>query len=240
MALRELEAMGVNTVLTFDAHDPTIYNSISKMSFENVMPTYSIIRRFLSAEGTDVYHGNMMVISPDTGAMNRAIYFAGALGGLDVGMFYKRRDYSKIVDGKNPIIQHQYIGGSLEGKSVLIVDDMIASGESVIDVIKEISKYNVSSIYLAATFAFFTAGLEKFDKLYEEGKLTKLYTTNLSYAPAELKSRPWLVEVDMSRFLARIIDTMNKDKSISSLLDASKLIKDLLNNTDMLKKPIED
>jgi len=226
-ALEELQNLGVDCILTFDAHDSTIYNAIPGTSFENIYPTYSMLKKFIQNEGDDIFKDNMTVISPDTGAMERAIYYANVLG-LDVGMFYKRRDHSKIVNGKNPIVQHEYIGGSLEGKRVLIIDDMIASGESVIDVINEIQKQNVGDVYAAVSFAFFTAGLDKFDKLYEEGKLKKLYSTNLTYAPAELLSRPWFVQVDMSKFIAKILCTLNNDESISPLLDSAARIRRLL------------
>lgn len=233
-ALEELQNLGVDCILTFDAHDSTIYNAIPSTSFENIFPTYSMLKRFIQNEGDDIFKGNMTVISPDTGAMDRAIYYANALG-LDVGMFYKRRDHSRIVNGKNPIVQHEYIGGPLEGKRVLIIDDMIASGESVIDVINEIKKQNVGDIYAAVSFAFFTAGLEKFDQLYEEGKLKKLYSTNLTYAPEELLKRPWFVQVDMSKFIAKILCTLNNDESISPLLDSAARIRRLLKKHNQIK-----
>jgi len=233
-ALEELQNLGVDCILTFDAHDSTIYNAIPGTSFENIYPTYSMLKRFIQNEGDDIFKDNMTVISPDTGAMDRAIYYANVLG-LDVGMFYKRRDHSRIVNGKNPIVQHEYIGGPLEGKRVLIIDDMIASGESVIDVINEIQKQNVSDVYAAVSFAFFTSGLEKFDKLYEEGKLKKLYSTNLTYAPEELLKRPWFVQVDMSKFIAKILCTLNNDESISPLLDSAARIRRLLKRHNQQK-----
>ncbi len=233
-ALEELQNLGVDCILTFDAHDSTIYNAIPATSFENIYPTYSMLKRFIQNEGDDIFKDNMTVISPDTGAMDRAIYYANVLG-LDVGMFYKRRDHSRIVNGKNPIVQHEYIGGPLEGKRVLIIDDMIASGESVIDVINEIQKQNVSDVYAAVSFAFFTSGLEKFDKLYEEGKLKKLYSTNLTYAPEELLKRPWFVQVDMSKFIAKILCTLNNDESISPLLDSAARIRRLLKRYNQQK-----
>ncbi len=227
MALNELENLGVSTIITFDAHDPTICNAIPSSSFENVYPTYSMLKQFILNEGNNIDKDNMIVISPDTGAMDRAIYFANVLG-LDVGMFYKRRDHTKIVNGKNPIIQHEYIGGDLTGKKVLIIDDMIASGESVVDIIRATADKKVAETYVAASFAFFTEGPEKFDKLYEEGKLTKIYSTNLTYVPKEIKERPWFVEVDLSKFIAKIINTLNHDDSISPLLDSTQRIKRLL------------
>lgn len=231
VALEELENLGVDTIISFDVHDPTIHNAIPNTSFENIYPTYSVLKNFIKNEGDNIFKENMTVISPDTGAMDRAVYYASVLG-LDVGMFYKRRDRTKIIGGKNPIVQHEYIGGPLEGKRVLIVDDMIASGESVIDIINEISQKEVTDIYVAATFALFTEGVEKFDKAYEEGKLTKLYSTNLSYIPEEIKNRPWFVETDLSKFTAKITNTLSRDESISPLLDCTSRIRKLLKQTN--------
>ncbi|HBL84092.1 MAG: phosphoribosylpyrophosphate synthetase [Clostridiales bacterium GWF2_38_85] len=230
MALNELQNMDVATIITFDVHDPTIHNAIPNTSFENIYPTYTMIKKMIQTEGLDAIKNNMTVISPDTGAMDRAIYYANVLG-LDVGMFYKRRDHTRVVNGKNPIVQHEYIGGDLAGKNVLIVDDMIASGESIVDIINEISDKNIKNAYVATTFAFFTEGVEKFDKLYEEGKLIKLYTTNLSYIPEEVKAKPWFVEVDLSKFIAKIVNTLSFDHSISHLLDATARIRQLIQNT---------
>lgn len=225
MALKELENMGVSTIITFDAHDPTIHNAIPYTSFENCMATYSTLKKFITEE--NISNKDLTVISPDTGAMGRAIFYANALG-ADVGMFYKRRDYSRIVNGKNPIVEHKYLGSPLKGKSVLIVDDMIASGESVIDIIRKISHYKIEHTYVAATFAFFTEGVAKFDKLYKEGKLTKVYSTNLSYIPEEVRSKPWFEQVDLSKFLAKIVNTLSHDESISPLLDPKTKIRKLL------------
>ncbi len=226
MALKELENMGVNTIISFDVHDPTIHNAIPFTSFENVLATYSTLKSFINNEKlTD--QKALTVLSPDTGAMERAIFYANVLG-VDVGMYYKRRDYTKIVNGKNPIVEHKYLGSDLTGKSIMIVDDMIASGESVIDIINRMSDYNIDKTYVATTFAFFTEGVAKFDKLYEEGKLTKLYSTNLSYIPDEIKSRPWFVEVDLSKFIGKIINTLSHDESLSPLLDAKNKIRKLL------------
>lgn len=226
MALKELENMGVSTIITFDAHDPTIHNAIPFTSFENCMATYSTLKKFITAENlTD--NKKLTVISPDTGAMERAIFYANVLG-VDVGMFYKRRDHSRVVNGKNPIVEHKYLGSPLKGKSVFIVDDMIASGESVIDIIKKISHYKIENTYVACTFAFFTEGVAKFDRLYKEGKLTKLYSTNLSYIPEEIRNRPWFEEVDLSKFLGKIVNTLSHDESISPLLDPKTKIRKLL------------
>ena len=234
MALEELQSLGVNCILTFDAHDPTICNAIPSTSFENIFPTYSMLKRFIQNEGDDIFKDNMTVISPDTGAMERAIYYANVLG-LDVGMCYKRRDHTRIVNGKNPIVQHEYIGGPLENKRVLIIDDMLASGESIIDVINEIQKKNVSDVYAATTFAFFTEGFEKFDKLYADGKLKKLYSTNLTYVPEELINRPWFELVDMSKFIAKILNTLNNDESIAPLLESTARIRRMLKRYNQIK-----
>ncbi|MBR6796131.1 MAG: ribose-phosphate pyrophosphokinase [Clostridia bacterium] len=226
MALKELENLGVDAIITFDVHDPNIHNAIPNCSFENILPTYSILKSFMNTEGPETRE-KLTVISPDTGAMDRAIFYASVLG-VDVGMFYKRRDHTRIVNGKNPIVEHKYIGGSLKDYNVLIVDDMIAFGESVVDIISKIQRYKVKHTYVATTFAFFTEGVAKFDKLYKEGKLTKLYSTNLSYIPEEIKSRPWFVEVDLSKFIAKVINTLSHDESISPLLDATARFKRLL------------
>ncbi len=227
MALEELKNCGIDTILTFDAHDPTIYNAIPGTSFENIFPTYTILKTFIEKEGGDIFKDNMIVISPDTGAMERAIYYANVLG-LDVGMFYKRRDHTRIVNGKNPIVQHEYIGGPMEGKKILIIDDMVASGQSLIEVITEAKKRNAGEIYAVATFAFFTEGVEKFDQLYRDGLLNRLYTTNLTYVPDEYLNRPWLVRADLSKFIARITNTLHNEESISSLLEATMKIRKLL------------
>lgn len=232
LALNELENLGVDTIISFDVHDPTIYNAIPNSSFENIFPTYSMLKSYIAHEGNNISKSNMVVISPDTGAMDRAIYYANVLG-VDVGMFYKRRDHTRIENGKNPIIQHEYIGGPLEGKRVLIVDDMIASGESIIDIINVITTQKIEAAYVACTYALFTEGVAKFDRLYEEGKLKKLYTTNLSYIPAEIKHKPWFVEVDLSKFIAKIINTLSHDESISPLLDATTRIRRLLKSASL-------
>ena len=171
----------------------------------------------------------MLVISPDTGAMDRAIYYSGVLG-LDIGLFYKRRDYSTVVNGKNPIIQHEYIGREVEGQNILIVDDMIASGESVFDIVRELKKRKAEKIFVSATFSLFTEGIEKFDKYYEDGLIERVYSTNLTYIPEEVKTRPWFREVDMSHFIAEVINNLNLDESIAPLLDATESINKLREN----------
>lgn len=234
MALQELETLGVNDILTFDAHDPTIQNAIPLISFENLYPTFDIVKMFLEDErdiSSDVE--NMLIISPDTGAMDRAIFYSGVLS-YDIGLFYKRRDHSKVVKGKNPIVQHEYIGRNVEGSNILIVDDMIASGESVFDIALELRRRMAGKIFVATTFALFTEGIEKFNKFYEDGIIERIYTTNLSYLPESIKKQPWLREVDMSYYISRIINRLNYDVSISDLLDARKGIRDLIN---MKSKP---
>ena len=229
MALQELERLGVSTIITFDAHDPNIQNAIPNTSFENIYPTYNILKALLKKEGNSFNKDNLVVVSPDTGAMDRAIYYANVLD-LDVGMFYKRRDTSKVVDGKNPIVQHEYIGRALEGMNALIVDDMIASGESVLDIIEQLQSKNVKKIFVAATFGFFTKGVEKFRKYYDEGKLTGVYCTNGCYIPDSVLNEPWFECADISKFVAKLMHTLNHDESISPLLNASHRIRKLIEN----------
>jgi ribose-phosphate pyrophosphokinase len=232
IALQELERLGVQDILTFDAHDPTVQNAIPMISFDNLYPTYEIVKSLIREEEDFLTcRSNMLVISPDTGAMDRAIYYAGVLG-LDIGLFYKRRDYSTIVKGKNPIIQHEYLGRSIEGQNILIVDDMIASGESIFDIAKELKKRNAKKIYVAVTFSLFTEGIEKFNEFYERGLIDKVYSTNLSYLPNKVKEAPWFQEVDMSKFISKLIDNINYDKSISNLIDATEGIKLLMNQSN--------
>ena len=228
MALQELERLGVDDIVTFDVHDPNVQNAIPLISFDNLYPTYEIVKAFLTKEkDLQIDKDSMLVISPDTGAMDRAIYYSGVLG-LDIGLFYKRRDYSTVVNGKNPIIQHEYIGREVEGQNILIVDDMIASGESVFDIVRELKKRKAEKIFISATFSLFTEGIEKFDKYYEEGLIERVYSTNLTYIPEEVKTRPWFREVDMSHFIAEVINNLNLDESIAPLLDATESINKLL------------
>ena len=228
LALQELTAMGVDSIITFDAHDPRVQNAIPLKSFETIMPTYQFIKALLKNVPdirTDADH--MMVISPDEGAMARAVYFGNVLG-VDVGMFYKRRDYSTIVDGRNPIVAHEYLGGHLEGKDVIIVDDMISSGESMLDVARELKKRHAGNICVASTFGLFTNGLEKFDEAYADGLIYRVLTTNLVYQTDELLSRPYYINVDMSKYIALLIDTLNHDASISELLSPTTRIRTIL------------
>lgn len=228
LALQEFERLGVKDIITFDAHDPTIQNAIPLISFENLHPSYKIIKALIMEEpDLNINADNMVVISPDTGAMDRALYYSSNLG-VDTGLFYKRRDHSKVVNGKNPIVQHDYLGRSVEGCNVLIVDDMISSGQSVFDICKELKKRGANKIFVAVTFALFTAGPETFEQYYKEGLLDRVYATNLSYIPDHIKEADWFQTVDMSGFVANVIDTLNHDNSISPLLDSTKLIRRLL------------
>ena len=228
LALQELERLGVDEVITFDVHDPNVQNASPLLSFENIYPTYDIVKALISNESSlELDKEKLLVISPDTGAMDRAIYYSSVLG-VDGGLFYKRRDHSLVVNGKNPIVQHEYMGREISGKDVLIVDDMIASGESVLDIAKELKTRNVRNVYVATTFGFFTEGLEKFKKYYEDGVISRVYCTNLTYIPQELMDSKWFKGVDMSEFLARIIDRLNYDKSIAKYMDATEIIGKLL------------
>lgn len=228
LALQELTNMGVESIITFDAHDPRVQNAIPLKSFETVRTTYQFIKALLHNVPDvkmDAHH--MMVISPDEGGMSRAIYFANVLG-IDMGMFYKRRDYTKIVEGRNPIVAHEFLGSDVEGKDMLIIDDMISSGDSMIDVATELKKRKAGRIFVASTFGLFTNGLEKFDKAYENGLIYRLMTTNLVYQPAELLTKEYYINVDMSKYVALLIDTLNHDSSISELLNPTERIQNIL------------
>ncbi len=226
--LQELTSMGVESIITFDAHDPRVQNSIPLKSFETIMPTYQFIKALLrSVPNLKIDAEHMMVISPDEGAMGRAVYFGNVMG-VDVGMFYKRRDYTTIVDGRNPIIAHEFLGTDLAGKDVIIVDDMISSGESMLDVAKELKRRKAGRIFIASTFGLFTNGFEKFDQAYADGMFDKVFTTNLVYQPDELLSKTWYVNVDMSKYIALLIDTLNHDTSISDLLSPTEKIQRVL------------
>lgn len=221
VALQELVAMGVSSIITFDAHDPRVQNAIPMTGFETTVPTYQFIKALLRVEkDLQIDASHMMVISPDEGAVGRAIYFANMLG-LDVGMFYKRRDYTKIVDGKNPIVAHEFLGTSVEGKDVIIVDDMIASGDSVIDVAKQLK---ARKVFVCASFGLFTKGMGVFDKAVEEGLIDRILTTNAIYQSPETLSRSYYVSVDLSKYIALLIDTMNHDTTIEPLLSPTDRI----------------
>ena len=218
MALQELVDMGVENIITFDAHDPRVQNAIPLKGFETVPCTYQFIKALLHAEPDMIVDSNhLMVISPDEGGMNRAVTLTNYLG-VDMGMFYKRRDYTRIVNGKNPIVAHEFLGDNVEGKDVLIIDDMISSGDSMIDVAKQLKARKANRVFCLSTFGLFTNGLEKFDEAYESGLISKVLTTNLIYQPKELLQRPWYVDVDLSKYIALIIDHMNHNSSLHDLL----------------------
>ena len=228
MALQELVNMGVENIITFDAHDPRVQNSIPLKGFETVQPIYQFLKHLLKNEpDLQIDSDHMMVISPDEGGTSRAIYFANMLG-LDMGMFYKRRDYTKIVNGRNPIVAHEFLGSSVEGKDVLIIDDMISSGESMLDTCKELKERKAAKAIVCCTFGLFTNGLEKFDEYYEKGYLDYVITTNLNYRPKELFDRKWYLEADMSKYTAAIINSLNPDRSISASLSPTDKIQKLV------------
>lgn len=228
MALQELVALGVENIITFDAHDQRVQNSIPHKSFENVMPTYQMIKAIVNTvEDLKVDKDHLMVISPDEGAMNRCIFFATQLG-VNLGMFYKRRDYTRVVNGRNPIVEHQYLGDSVEGKDIIIVDDMISSGESMLEVAKKLKNLGASRIFVCTTFGLFANGLKVFDDAYNEGVFEKVFTTNGVYQTPDLLSREWYQSVELSKYIAYFLDTLNHDMSVSSLLDSSTKINAIL------------
>jgi ribose-phosphate pyrophosphokinase len=229
VALQELVGMGVDNIITFDAHDPRVQNAIPLHGgFESVRPTYQFIKNILkNVKDIKIDPEHLMVISPDEGATSRAIYLANILG-VDMGMFYKRRDYTKIVDGRNPIVAHEFLGSSVEGKDVIIIDDMISSGDSMLDVAKQLKDRKANRIFAASTFGLFTSGLDKFDEAYEKGILHGVMTTNLIYQTPELLSRPWYINCDCSKYIALMIDTLNHDGSISSILNPTQRIQEVV------------
>lgn len=224
LALQELTHMGVDNIITFDAHDPRVQNAIPLSGFETMRPTYQFVKGLLDRYDDLIIDSNhMMAISPDEGATERAVYLANVLN-LDMGMFYKRRDYTRVVNGRNPIVAHEFLGSSVEGKDVIILDDMISSGDSILDVAKQLKSRNAKRIFAAATFGLFTNGLDKFDEAYESGLIDGVLTTNLIYQTPELLSRPYYINCDMSKYVALMIDTLNHDGSISDILDPSERI----------------
>ena len=228
VALQELHALGVENIITFDAHDPRVQNAIPNSGFDSIQPTYQFIKGlFNTVPDLQVDSDHMMIISPDEGAMGRAVYYSNVLG-LDMGMFYKRRDYSRVVNGRNPIVAHEFLGSSVEGKDVFIVDDMISSGESMLDVAKELKKRKAKRVFVAATFGLFTNGLKQFDEYYEQGLISKVLTTNVIYQTPDLLSRPYYINVDLSKYIALMIDKLNYDHSISELLDPNAKIQNAL------------
>lgn len=232
-ALQELEAMGVSNIVTFDAHDPRVQNAIPLMGFDNVMPTYQVLKCILNEiKDINLTKEKFMIVSPDEGALNRNMYYASVLG-VDMGMFYKRRDYSQIVNGRNPIVAHEYLGNPVEGKDIFVADDIISSGESMLDLAYNLKEKKAGRIFTYATYAIFTNGLEKFDKAYEEGVIGGVFGTNLTYRTPELLSRPWFHEVDVSKYIAYFIEAINHDVSISQILDPHAKIDALLKTYGM-------
>lgn len=228
LALQELVDMGAQNIITFDAHDPRVVNSIPINGFDNYMPPYQFIRTILKVDkDLKLDNDHLMIISPDEGGMNRAVYFANVLG-VDMGMFYKRRDYSTVVNGKNPIVAHEFLGTEVAGKDVIIVDDMISSGESMLDTAKELKRMKARKVFICTTFGLFTGGLKKFDEYYENGIIDRVLTTNLVYQTPELLSKPYYINVDMSKYIALIIDNLNHDASLSDLLNPTGRINRLL------------
>ncbi len=228
LALKELVRMGVDNILTFDAHDPRVQNAIPLHGFETVQPSYQFVKALLgNVSDIQVDSDHLMVVSPDEGGMSRAIYIANVLG-IDMGMFYKRRDYTRVVNGRNPIVAHEFLGSNVEGKDIIVIDDMISSGESMIDVAGKLKELHARRIFLYSTFGLFTNGMEKFDIAYEQGVFHRLLTTNLVYQPPEVLSRSYYISCDMSKYIALLIDTLNHDASISDLLDPYERINRLL------------
>lgn len=227
-ALQELQQMGVSNIVTFDAHDGRVNNAIPLMGFDNLMPSYQVLKKLL-ASFPDIKpdRDHLSIISPDVGAMHRNMYYASMLG-VDLGMFYKRRDFSRIVDGRNPIIAHEYLGNDVAGKDVFVADDIISSGDSMLDIAKELKDRNANRIFAYATYGLFAHGLERFDEAYEKGLLTGVLGTNLTYRSPELLSRPWFYEVDMGKYVSYFIASLNQDVSVNTLLDPGEKIKSLL------------
>ena len=228
LMLQELRDMGVSNFITFDAHDPRVQNAIPLNGFDNFFPTYQFLKALVKeVKDFKLDNDHLMIISPDEGAMSRAVYFSNILG-VDMGMFYKRRDYSTVVNGKNPIVAHEFLGDSVEGKDVVIIDDMISSGESMLDVAKQLKERKAGRVFVCTTFGLFTDGFDKFDEYYNKGYISKVITTNLTYLPPELYEKPYFVKADMSKFIALIIDSLNHDVPISSVISPTDKIHALL------------
>ena len=226
--LQELQHMGVSNLLTFDAHDPRVQNAVPVMGFDNLMPEYQVLKKlFKDFPDLSTDKNDFMIVSPDEGALNRNMHYASVLG-VELGMFYTRRDYSRLADGRNPIVAHEYLGASVEGKDVFVADDIISSGESVLDIAENVKERRANRFFAYATYAIFTNGLEKFDKAYEQGLIDGIFGSNLTYLKPELRNRPWFHEVDVSKYIAYFISALNHDVSISSLLDPHSKIEALL------------
>ena len=234
VALQELQSMGVSNVLTFDAHDPRVQNAVPLMGFDNIIPSYQVLKSmFKNLADFKPNKEHFMIVSPDEGAINRNMYYASVLG-VDMGMFYKRRDYSVVVNGRNPIVAHEYMGNDVTGKDIFIADDIISSGESMLEVAAELKKRNAGKIYCYATYAIFTNGFEKFDKAYKDGVIDGVFGTNLTYRSPELLAKPWFYEVDCAKYIAYFITTLNHDMSISEVIDPHEKIQNLLKKYDMI------
>ncbi|MDD4081018.1 MAG: ribose-phosphate pyrophosphokinase [Eubacteriales bacterium] len=228
IALQELQSMGVANVITFDAHDPRVVNAVPLCGFENVIPTYQMLKALLgTVKDLHIDKNSMMIVSPDEGAVHRNIYYSSVLS-LDMGMFYKRRDYTQVVAGRNPIVAHEYMGADVSGKDVIVVDDILSSGESIIELAKELKKRNAKRIYAIVTFAFFTNGIQQFEEAYQQGIIDKVVTTNLSYTRPELKDTKWFIHADLSKYIAYMVATLNHDNSLSALLNPYNRIQKLL------------
>ena len=228
-ALQELQQMGVSNIVTFDAHDPRVQNAIPLMGFDNLMPTYQVLKTMFRAfPDLKIERDNFMVVSPDEGALSRNMYYASVLG-IELGMFYKRRDYSRIVSGRNPIVAHEYLGESVKDKTVFVADDMISSGDSMLDIAYKVKEQGAKNFFCYATYSIFTSGLDAFDKAYEDGYIDAVFGSNLTYLTPELANKPWFFEVDASKYVAYFITALNHDVSISSLIDPHDKIEKLLN-----------
>ena len=228
VALQELQTMGVKNIITFDAHDPRVQNAVPLLSFDNAMPTYQVLKSLLKKNPEISFDKEkFIVVSPDEGAMSRNMYFSSVLG-CNLGMFYKRRDYTRIVNGRYPIVAHEFLGTSVEGKDMIIIDDMFSSGESMLEVAAALKERKANKLFVFSTFGLFTNGLDKFDKAYENGIIDKVLTTNLIYQTPELLQREWYINCDMSKYIAYIIDTLNHDSSISDLLNPNERIQNIV------------
>lgn len=235
VALQELQAMGVSNIITFDAHDPRVQNAIPLMGFDNVIPTYQVLKKmFTDIPNINVDKDHFMIVSPDEGAINRNMYYASVLG-IDLGMFYKRRDYSIVVNGRNPIVAHEYLGNSVDGKDIFVADDIISSGESMLEVAAELKKRNARKIYAYATYPLFTNGLQVFDEAYKNGIINGVFGTNLTYRTPDLLQREWYHDVDCAKYIAYFIASLNHDLSISAIIDPHEKIQTLLRKTGNLK-----
>ena len=232
LALRYFEFLGVNNIITFDVHDPEVQNTIPSGSFDSIFPIYAILKKFIPNENKEISRDKMVVISPDVGAMGRAKKYASILN-LDIGLFYKRRDYTKIVNGKNPIIQHEYIGPNIKDKNILIIDDMLSSGESVLDIAQTLKSRGCKNIYVATTFAFFTDGYKKFDEAYNQNLLNRVYSTNASFISEELRNKEWFCEINLTKFIGKIIVALNRNQSLGNIIEPADKLHKLISSINI-------